>query len=178
MQSWKKSALAALLLLVVLAGCLFASEPEEDEGGLILKEPPAKTEERRPAHQAIAGSEQAAASKGLKDPFTLMHETREEKSKAAEKKNAAQAAKPEQSPALPMLPKPAPAAKPPVVQEPKLTGIISGLMILCIVLAWMMPMQTQAVSQKRKAMKAYKKYLSQTIVEKINGKNQKRFLYG
>ena len=126
MQSWKKSALAALLLLVALAGCLFASEPEEDEGGLILKEPPAKTEERRPAHQAIAGSEQAAASKGLKDPFTLMHETREEKSQAAEKKTAAQAAKPEQSPALPMLPKPAPAAKPPVVQEPKLTGIISG----------------------------------------------------
>ena len=47
----------------------------------------------------------------------------------------------------------------------KLTGIISGLMILCIVLAWMMPMQTQAVSQKRKAMKAYKKYLSQKMLK-------------
>ena len=47
----------------------------------------------------------------------------------------------------------------------KLLGIISGLMILCIVLAWMMPMQTQAVSQKRKAMKAYKKYLSQKLLK-------------
>ena len=44
----------------------------------------------------------------------------------------------------------------------KLLGIISGLMVLCIVFAWMMPMQTQAASKKRKAMKAYKKYLSQT----------------
>ena len=125
MQSWKKSGLAALLLIILLAGVLFASEPEE-EVLLELPEQRAETEEKRPAHQSIAGSEQAAVSKGLKDPFTLLHETREEKGKAAEKKTAVQAAEQEKRPAPPISPKAAMPPKPPAVQEPKLTGIISG----------------------------------------------------
>ena len=103
MQSWKKSGLAALLLIILLAGVLFASEPE-DEVLLELPEQRAETEEKRPAHQSIAGSEQAAVSKGLKDPFTLLHETREEKGKAAEKKTAVQAAEQEKRPAPPISP--------------------------------------------------------------------------
>ena len=42
-------------------------------------------------------------------------------------------------------------------------SFICGLMTLCIVVTWiLMPMNTQAMSKKRKAMKAYKKYLSET----------------
>lgn len=125
MQSWKKSGLAALLLIILLVGVLFASEPEE-EVLLELPEQRAEIEEKRPAHQSIAGSEQAAVSKGLKDPFTLLHETREEKGKAAETKADVQAVGQEKRPAMPISAKPAPLPKPPVVQEPKLTGIISG----------------------------------------------------
>lgn len=124
MQDWKKSGLAALLLIIVLAGGIFASEPEE-EASLALPEQAAKVEER-PAHQAIMGSEQAAASEGLKDPFTLTHETRAERSKAAEKKPAVPRGGQETRPAALPAPPPVPASKVPTVQEPKLTGIISG----------------------------------------------------
>lgn len=124
MQDWKKSGLAALLLIIVLAGGIFASEPEE-EASLALPEQAAKAEER-PAHQAIRGSEQAAASEGLKDPFTLTHETRAERSKAAEKKPAVPRGGQEARPAALPAPPPVPASKVPTVQEPKLTGIISG----------------------------------------------------
>ncbi len=125
MQDWKKSGLAALLLIIVLAGGIFASEPEE-EASLALPEQAAKVEER-PAHQAIMGSEQAAASEGLKDPFTLTHETRAERSKAEEgKKPAVPRGGQETRPAALPAPPPVPASKVPTVQEPKLTGIISG----------------------------------------------------
>ena len=50
----------------------------------------------------------------------------------------------------------------------KLIGLIFGFITFCIVFAWMMPMQTQAISQKRKAMNAYKKYLSKTWLKHYN----------
>lgn len=125
MQDWKKSGLAALLLIIVLAGGIFASEPEE-EASLALPEQAAKAEER-PAHQAIRGSEQAAASEGLKDPFTLTHETRAERSKAAEgKKSAVPRGRQETRNAAMSATPSVPTSKLPSVQEPKLTGIISG----------------------------------------------------
>ena len=59
--------------------------------------------------------------------------------------------------------------------QKNLLRIISELMTLCIVFAWMMPMQTQAMSKKRKAMKAYRKYLSQTWLKyyDLDGKEYK-----
>ena len=77
MQKWQKQGLAALLLLIVLAGSLFASEPEKE-----LRQVPAEVpepKEERPVHQAVEGSERAASSKELTNPFTMLHETRAER---------------------------------------------------------------------------------------------------
>ena len=83
MQKWHKQGLAALLLLIVLAGSLFASEPEKE-----LRQVPAEVpepKEERPVHQAVEGSERAASSKELANPFTMLHETRAEREKQPKK---------------------------------------------------------------------------------------------
>lgn len=124
MQDWKKSGLAALLLTVALAGALFASGMEEEAEEIALSEPPPQVEER-PAHQVIEGSDRTG--KTLNDPFTMGHETREEKGKAAEKRKAAERVAGQEKISVSQLPpKPVQVTQAPAVQEPKLKGIISG----------------------------------------------------
>jgi hypothetical protein len=123
LQDWKKSGLAALLPIVVLAGCLFASGREEEAEEIALSEPPQQVEER-PAHQVIEGSDRTG--KTLNDPFTMGHETREEKGKAAEMQKVKARAAQERSPSKQPPALPAQVPKVAAFQEPKLKGIISG----------------------------------------------------
>lgn len=124
MQGWKKSGLAALLLMAVMACYLSASEPEEELQLVRSQEAPERQEER-PVHQAVEGSERAASA-SLGDPFTMLHETREEKAKAASKPKTAEAERKPTSPEAPQQPAAVPAIRPPAPVEPQLKGIISG----------------------------------------------------
>jgi hypothetical protein len=112
-----------LLLIVVLAGGLFASGREEEAEEIALSEPPPQVEER-PAHQVIEGSDRTG--KTLNDPFTMGHETREEKGKAAEMQKVKARAAQERGPSQQPPAMPAQVPKVAVVREPKLKGIISG----------------------------------------------------
>ena len=135
MQKWHKQGLAALLLLIVLAGSLFASEPENE-----LRQVPAEVPEPKeewPVHQAVEGSERAASSKELANPFTMLHETRAEREKAAKEASAVKAAKPMTAPAAPVPPvaaAPEAATKAPAM--PVLKGLMSGAGSQLALLDW------------------------------------------
>lgn len=122
MQRWKKSGVAALILMAVMACYLSASAPEEEMQLVQPREP--EMQEERPVYQSVEGSERAASA-SLRDPFTMLHESKEERAKAASKPKAAES---ERKPASPALPQPAavPAMKTPAPVEPQLKGIISG----------------------------------------------------
>ena len=125
MQKWHKQGLAALLLIIVLAGSLLASEPENE-----LRQIPAEvpeTKEGRPAHQAVEGSERAASSKELTNPFTMLHETRAERENAARAAAAEKRASSQTVPAAPIQPSvKVPEVKAAIPAEPVLRGLMSG----------------------------------------------------
>ena len=135
----------ALVLLLCFAAALFLWKDADDER-LALKQPPAtsapaESKQNGPSRLEVKGAEEAEAGGELRNPFSMLHETRAEmaaapkpvkeaKSQAAEKNETANA-KPAKPPAAPVAKDSAPAVDGAGTAEPQapalvLKGVASG----------------------------------------------------
>ena len=135
----------ALVLLLCFAAALFLWKDADDER-LALKQPPAtsapaESKQNGPSRLEVKGAEEAEAGGELRNPFSMLHETRAEmvaapkpvkeaKSQAAEKNETANA-KPAKPPAAPVAKYSAPAVDGAGRVEPQapalvLKGVASG----------------------------------------------------
>ena len=135
----------ALVLLLCFAAALFLWKDADDER-LALKQPPAtsapaESKQNGPSRLEVKGAEEAEAGGELRNPFSMLHETRAEmaaapkpvkeaKSQAAEKNETANA-KPAKPPAAPVAKDSAPAVDGAGTAEPQapalvLQGVASG----------------------------------------------------
>lgn len=135
----------ALVLLLCFAAALFLWKAADDER-LALKQPPAtsapaESKQNGPSRLEVKGAEEAEAGGELRNPFSMLHETRAEmaaapkpvkeaKSQAAEKNETANA-KPAKPPAAPVAKDSAPAVDGAGTAEPQapalvLKGVASG----------------------------------------------------
>ena len=135
----------ALVLLLCFAAALFLWKDADDER-LALKQPPAtsapaESKQNGPSRFEVKGAEEAEAGGELRNPFSMLHETRAEmvaapkpvkeaKPQAAEKNETANA-KPAKPPAAPVAKDSAPAVDGAGTAEPQapalvLKGVASG----------------------------------------------------
>ncbi len=135
----------ALVLLLCFAAALFLWKDADDER-LALKQPPAtsapaESKQNGPSRLEVKGAEEAEAGGELRNPFSMLHETRAEmaaapkpvkeaKPQAAEKNETANA-KPAKPPAAPVAKDSAPAVDGAGTAEPQapalvLKGVASG----------------------------------------------------
>ena len=143
-QPKQAAEVGALALLLCFAAALFLWENVDDER-LALKQPPssapADAKQNSPSRLEVKGAEEAEAGGELRNPFSMLHETRAEmaaapkpvkeaKSQAAEKNETANA-KPAKPPAAPVAKDSAPAVDGAGTAEPQapalvLKGVASG----------------------------------------------------
>ena len=143
-QPKQAAEVGALALLLCFAAALFLWENVDDER-LALKQPPssapADAKQNSPSRLEVKGAEEAEAGGELRNPFSMLHETRAEmaaapkpakeaKPQAAEKNENANA-KPAKPPAAPVAKDSAPAVDGAGTAEPQapalvLKGVASG----------------------------------------------------